>query len=185
MATRLSLVCHAALVLRPEIRFPGDEPADPQALAAASAIVPSLGRFARLCTAPELRARQTAEAIGAAAIVVPVLCDCDYGSWRDRSLDEVGAGDPAGTASWLADPAAAPHGGESILDLLHRVSSWLESGVEAGHTVAVTHPAVIRAAIVHALGAPPAAFWRIDVEPLALADLRRNAGRWTLRALGR
>jgi len=49
----------------------------------------------------------------------------------------------------------------------------------------VTHPAVIRAAIAHALAPPPGAFWRIDVEPLTAADLRWNAGRWSLRTLGR
>lgn len=181
MATRLTLLCHGTLVRRPEVGFPADGPVDPAGLAA----IPAVGRFDRVLSAPERRAQQTAEAIGPDAIVEPALRDCDYGTWRGRSLGEIGAGDPDGTAAWLADPSAAPHGGESIVDLIHRVGAWLDAGLKPGHTVGVTHPAVIRAVLVHALGAPPAAFWRIDVEPLSIADLRHNAGRWTLRALGR
>jgi broad specificity phosphatase PhoE len=180
MAIRLTLLCHAPLARGSEVRFPEDDPADPSAL-----LVPALDRFARLLTAPERRARQTAGALGADPVVAPVLRDCDYGTWRGRSLGEIAAADPGGTAAWIADPAAAPHGGESILALLDRVGGWLDGGMAPGHTVAVTHPAVIRAAVTHALGAPPGAFWRIDVEPLTIADLRHNAGRWSLRALGR
>jgi len=79
----------------------------------------------------------------------------------------------------LTDPARAPHGGESIVELIERVANWLES--LNGPTVAVTHPALIRAAIVHALGAPPNAFWRIDVEPVTCTILHFRSGRWTLR----
>ena len=53
-----------------------------------------------------------------------------------------------------------------------------------GRVVAVTHPAVIRAAIVHALGAPPASLWRIDVEPLSLTRLHHGSGGWSLRQRG-
>ncbi len=52
-----------------------------------------------------------------------------------------------------------------------------------GRVLAVTHPSVIRAAIVRVLEAPPETFWRIDVTPFSIADLRGNKGRWTLRAL--
>jgi hypothetical protein len=39
---------------------------------------------------------------------------------------------------------------------------------------------VVKAAIVAALGAPLEAFWRVDVAPLALAELHAHDGRWTL-----
>jgi broad specificity phosphatase PhoE len=45
---------------------------------------------------------------------------------------------------------------------------------------AVTHAEVVKAAVVHALGAPLAAFWRIDSSPLALTELHAHDGRWTL-----
>ena len=178
MAIRLTLVCSApAAGVRPGT-FPVDEPA------ALVGFAPDLGTIARLLTAPELRARQTAGVIGAATIE-PGLRECDYGIWRGRDLGEIGAADPAGAAAWIADPAAVPHGGEAIAALLERVGGWLDRFDAMGHTVAVTHPAVIRAAIAHVLAAPATAFWRIDIEPLSVTDLRRHAGRWTLRAAGR
>jgi len=178
MAIRLSLICAAApLGMRPGT-FPQDEPSD------VAGFAPDLGAIAHLLTAPELRARQTAGVIGAAT-VEPSLAECDYGTWRGRDLAEIGATNPAGAAAWIADPAKAPHGGESIAALLERVGGWLDRIEATGHTVAVTHAAVIRAAIVHVLAAPASAFWRIDVEPLSMTDLRRHAGRWTLRSLGR
>ncbi|HLZ66114.1 MAG TPA: histidine phosphatase family protein [Aliidongia sp.] len=178
MTMRLTLLCAAPPAgVRPGT-FPDDEPADP------AARVPDPGHFARLLAAPERRARATAAVLGTGALVEPTLRDCDYGAWRGRSLAEIGAADPAGAAAWLADPTAAPHGGESLQTLLDRVGGWLDHFDADGHTLAVTHPAVVRAAIVHVLAAPAAAFWRIDVEPLSLTDLRRHAGRWTLRSVG-
>jgi broad specificity phosphatase PhoE len=47
-------------------------------------------------------------------------------------------------------------------------------------TIAVTHPSVIRAAIIHAIDATPQSFWRIDIAPLPLTTLSRNNGRWSL-----
>jgi broad specificity phosphatase PhoE len=185
MSVRLTLICHAGMPAPGTVAFFQDEPADPGQLARAAGMTPALGRVARLWTAPERRTRQTAEILGPDATIMPALRDCDFGRWQGRRLDEIGAQDPEGVAAWLADMASVPHGGESLLGVLGRVGELLDGHREPGHTVAVTHPAVIRAAIVHSLGAPPRSFWRIDVEPLAAADLRHNNGRWTLRSIGR
>ena len=61
-----------------------------------------------------------------------------------------------------------------------RVGTWLDSFREEGHFAVVTHPFVIRAAILHALQASTASFNLIDIEPLAIVDLRFN-DRWRLR----
>jgi broad specificity phosphatase PhoE len=111
------------------------------------------------------------------------LRDCDYGAWRGRGLDELQSSDPEALALWLTDPTAAPHGGESIVKLIDRVGSWLDLSKETDHAIAITHPAVIRAAIVRALNAPPQAFWRIDIAPLSLTDMRFNGRTWTLRCV--
>jgi broad specificity phosphatase PhoE len=50
-----------------------------------------------------------------------------------------------------------------------------------GHTIAVTHPTVIRAAIVTALQTPISSFWHIDIEPLATVRMTSNGSRWSLR----
>jgi broad specificity phosphatase PhoE len=85
-------------------------------------------------------------------------------------------------AAWLSDAEAAPHGGESLADLFRRVSAWMDECIREGHTIAVTHAAVIRAAIIHVLDAPARSFWRIDIEPLSVTKLRGDGVRWTLVA---
>ena len=39
---------------------------------------------------------------------------------------------------------------------------------------------MVKAAVVHALGAPPEAFWRVDAAPLRVTELHAHDGRWTL-----
>ena len=110
--------------------------------------------------------------------------DCDYGRWRGLASKDVAVREPDGFAAWLGDPAAAPHGGESLSALIVRVGVWLaESLARDGATLAVTHASIVRAAIVGVLGAGPSAFWRIDVAPLSLASLSGHSGRWNLVAL--
>ena len=85
----------------------------------------------------------------------------------------------------MSDPTAAPHGGESTLALMARVSAWLdEQRKTPGRVVAVTHAAVIRAAIVHAIGATSASMPRIDIAPLSVARLSGHGDRWNLVSLG-
>jgi broad specificity phosphatase PhoE len=65
--------------------------------------------------------------------------------------------------------------------LLLRVGAWIEAqGERDGTVVAVAPASVVRAAVVAALEAPPAAFWRIDVAPGAVTELHVSAGRMTV-----
>jgi broad specificity phosphatase PhoE len=177
MTTRLLLVCHAFTAAMAAASFPDDEPVEVRDHRDRAAGAYPDGPAFR---GPELRCGQTAETLGLAAEPIPQLRDCDFGRWRGRTLTDVQAADPEGVSRWLTDPAAAPHGGESLADLVDRAGGWL-TGLPPGRVVAVTHPSVIRAAIVHALGTPPGAFWRIDVEPLSRVELTGGSGRWNLR----
>ena len=77
----------------------------------------------------------------------------------------------------------APHGGESVLDLMTRVRGWLESmAATPSRVAAVTHPAVVRATILVVLDAPPKSFWRIDIAPLSRTLLHYRGHAWTLRS---
>ncbi|GAA4220311.1 broad specificity phosphatase PhoE [Streptosporangium album] len=176
--TRLTLICHASTSATVRAAFPGDEPLDGRGLRQAGRLAGRFGRGRAVC-APESRCAQTAAALGLRADPDPLLADCDYGRWSGRTPAEVEAAEPAALTAWLTDPAAAPHGGEPITGLLGRVAGWL-SGRPPGRTVAITHPPVIRAAIVHTLGAPALAFWRVDVAPLARVTLTGRGGRWRL-----
>jgi broad specificity phosphatase PhoE len=172
MTVRLTLLAHAPTEATRRHRFPLDEPADDVTL-------PLLDAQATVLTSAARRCRQAAEALGAAATVEARLDDWDLGAWGGRAPTEL---DPAELQVWLSDPDAAPHGGESLAGLMIRVGGLLTELAGAdGVLVACTHPAVLRAATVHALDAPLTAFWRVDVEPLARLSMTATGARWNLR----
>ncbi len=177
---RLALVTHAPTAATRSASFPADDDLDDHGLRKARAAAPP-GAAARCLASPAVAARRTAEAMELTAQAEPALRDIDYGRWSGRTLDAVAAEDSEGVARWMADPAAAPHGGESLDALMRRVAAWADACV-AGRTLVITHVSVVRAAVVHLLDAPPRAFWRLDVAPLSVTRLHRSGGRWTLRA---
>lgn len=178
---RLVLVRHAATSATRAAAFPADEPLDERGREAASALGSALPTGYEAMTRAALRCRQTAEAAGLVAAVAPELAECDFGRWAGRSLAAVHDDDPAAAASWMTDPEAAPHGGESLACFAARVGRWLDAQSTAdGGAVAITHAGVVKAAVVHALDAPLSAFWRVDVAPLTLTELHAHDGRWTV-----
>jgi broad specificity phosphatase PhoE len=185
MTTRLTFICHASTEATRSVWFPADEPLDDQGRTRALALAHHLQGANRVWVSPELRARQTAEALGLGAVVVPELRDCDYGMWRGCSFEELSARNPEMVSTWLRDPETAPHGGESTMNLIQRVASWLDQQRQMpSRAIVVTHAAIIRAAIVHAIDASAKTFWRIDVSPLSQACLSGYDGRWNLRYVG-
>ncbi|AMO59294.1 fructose-2,6-bisphosphatase [Mycolicibacterium phlei] len=178
---RLTLVSHAMTDAMSAGRFPTDEPLNALGHRQADAAI-ELGPVDAAFTGPEKRTRQTAELLGLAAEVDGRLADLDCGRWRG---DVLGGVRPADLAVWLTDPARAPHGGESVVDLIERVRGWLDSvTARRGRLVAVTHPAVVRAALLVVLDAPPKSFWRIDIEPVSRTVLHYRGHAWTLRSSG-
>ncbi|MFJ8825982.1 histidine phosphatase family protein [Streptomyces sp. NPDC102467] len=184
--SRVLFVTPALSVAQRRAAFDDGGPLDPAGAARAHAAAGSLPAGARVVVSPSARCRETAEALGlAAASTRPELAGIDAGRWRGRTLDEVGAADPEALGRWLTEPDVTAPGGESVAQVCARVARWL-SGVEpgSGRLVAVVEPDVVRAAVIHAAGAPPAAFWRLDVAPLTLTELSGRLGRWNV-ALGR
>ncbi len=135
-------------------------------------------------TSPVPAARQTAVELGLTADVEPALRDLNYGRWAGQTLDQVAAAEPDAVAVWLSDPAAAPHGGECLLTFLHHVAEWLEVLEGPERVIAVTHPAVLRGVVLAVLQAPPPAFWRVEVGPLARVRLRGERNRRSLIECG-
>ncbi|MEU7516292.1 histidine phosphatase family protein [Streptomyces sp. NPDC042898] len=172
---RLVLVAPAMNAALREARFDDGSPVDP-----ASADPVCLGRSVRVLTAPSPRCRGTAELLHVpGAVPEPALAGCEMGRWRGRRLNELAAEEPESVAAWLADPDAVPHGGESLRSLWDRVAAWMD-GLAPGTVWAVAEPDVIRAAVAHALGAPGAAFWRLDVRPRSSVELTGRSGRWNV-----
>jgi broad specificity phosphatase PhoE len=175
--TRLFFVAHASTRATEKARFPCDEPISERGRRELGRVtVPVVDRW--VC-APERRAVDTVHAFGLLAEIDPALRELDYGMWCGAGLDELPESD---LAMWLTEPAAAPHGGESVEDLIRRVGTWLAARDDGYERVGVvTHPAVVRAATVCALDAPASSFRRVDVGPLDVVRLYGGPDRWTLR----
>jgi broad specificity phosphatase PhoE len=176
---RLTLVSHAMTDAMAAGRFPTDEPLNAVGHRQVDASI-ELGVVERAYCGPEKRTRQTAELLGVHATIDNRLSDLDCGRWRG---DFPSGAQPGELAIWLTDPTRAPHGGESVVDVIDRVRGWMDS-LTAHRTrlVAVTHPAVIRAAILVALDAPPKSFWRIDIAPVSRTVMHFRGHAWTLRS---
>jgi broad specificity phosphatase PhoE len=183
-ASRLTLISHAATEAQRRAAFPLDEPVLELESARLTGLNWSAPATTQVWSAPEQRAQQTSRMLGLAVTLADGLRECNYGRWSGRQMNAVQSETPEGILAWLTDPGAAPHGGESIDDLIARTGTWMVEHRDVKHTVAVTHPAVIRAAIVHALRIPALAFWRFDIAPLTLTDLRFNRNVWTVRCSG-
>ncbi|MEU1346896.1 histidine phosphatase family protein [Streptomyces sp. NPDC005795] len=200
MTVRVMLVSPGMNAALREARFAGDAPLDSSGLAQARAAAGSVPAADRWLSGPSRRCTATAKALGLRPDAEHTLRDWEMGRWSGARLSEVSVDEPDGVAAWLADPSAAPHGGESLRELCARVGAWLDSlhgatsgqvreevaesgagGKDVGRVLGVVEPGVVRAAVVHALDLPPQAFWRLDVAPLTVTELSGRSGRWNLR----
>lgn len=182
-SARLILIAHAATAAtRRTVFATGGEAPEASGLSAAATCGANLPAAAIALAAPALAARQTAEAMGLAATRDENLRDLDTGRWAGQPLSAIACED---LAAWLGDPAFAKHGGESLAALLGRVDRFLATWLAVfGTTVAVTHAAILRAALVTTIGAPSSAFWLVDAPPLVALTLGSDGRRWTLRGFG-
>jgi broad specificity phosphatase PhoE len=202
MDTRLLLISHAATSAQRAGRFPADEPLGARGRAEAEAARARLALpiGATAFASPGACARETAAALGLVATSIDALADINYGDWRGKRLADIAAETPRELAAWTREPDAAPPGGESFSQLVQRIGAWLDAPESSEATssaaneenettlgasahsrviVAITHAPLLRAAIVHALGASPAVFFRIEIAPLSIVELRRSRRGWT------
>jgi broad specificity phosphatase PhoE len=124
-----------------------------------------------ILTSPLLRARQTAEPMGAAwgvpVVVDERLIEIDWGAWEGRSTGTLQQSD---VERWKADKGTAPEG-ESLDSLGQRVASFCAEHLDGdGLVVAVSHVSPIKAAAAWAMGVDGAVAWRMF---LGLASITR------------
>ena len=142
------------------------------------------GRVASWFSGPEQACQATALRLGGEAEPIPELCECDFGSWNGRALVDIAFQDARALDVWLHDAYAAPHGGESLAELINRVGGVLDDHLwPQGQSVIVVTPLVARAAAVHALGAQPDMIFRIDFAPLGRLLISRSDQIWRLQGL--
>ena len=178
MAQRMLVVAHAATPATRTLVF-GDSGELPS-----SEIRRLSGRAACWVRGPEKACEATAARLGGSAEVIQDLRECDFGAWAGKALINIAGEDPSGLDTWLRDPYAAPHGGESLAELISRVGPVLDNHHwPDGRSVAVVTALVARALLVHALGAAPEVIFRIDIAPLSRALISRSQQTWRLTSL--
>jgi len=179
---RLVLLRHAQTVHSVDLRFSGtSDPAltelgQQQATRAARRIA-AAGGIDAIITSPRLRTRATADLVGRALGLTPMVDEawreCDFGVFEGLTYAEVSERYPAELAAWLADPAVPPPGGESFVEVTERVAAAQENLAKsaAGQRVlVVSHVTPIKVLGRLAVGAPHAA---MHVLHLDLASISR------------
>ena len=185
MPCRVTLLCHGRTTARPSF-FPDNEPlAEGEAERVAKAIA-TLGAIDRVISSPMRAAIETAAALAPDVELEPRIAELDLGFWHGQPIATIDREGPEELSVWMTDPRYAGHGGESRAELAVRVTEWLgATKLDEGHTLAVTHPAVIQSAMLAVLGGAPEAFRHVDVAPLHALDIRSDGSRWTIRSFAR
>ena len=149
----------------------------------AAALRDLLPASARIVASPLTRTRQTAEALGGAAVELDDRwLELDYGEYDEVPLADV----PADVwRQWRTDMDFAPPGGESLAALGTRVRAACdELAAEAAKhdVVVVSHVSPIKAALTWALGVGDAAQWRMFVAVASVATVTTDGWAPSLRS---
>ncbi|MFG3442012.1 bifunctional RNase H/acid phosphatase [Nonomuraea sp. NPDC047897] len=188
VATSLLLLRHGETPLSAERRFSGLGDAEltanglAQAAAAARRLSREPYRIDAVVCSPLKRARQTAEAVarstGLDVDVDEDLRETDFGAWERHTFTEIQRRWPDELAAWLADPEAAPPGGESfaaVADRVRRAEERLVERYEGRTVLVVSHVTPIKTLLRLALMAPPEALYRMHLDLACLSLIEHYA----------
>ncbi|MEY2945364.1 MAG: hypothetical protein RL243_106 [Actinomycetota bacterium] len=193
--TTVILVRHGRTVLTESKRISGGTGDDPElsdagerdAAAAArelakvgnSGVWAHLPPISAIVTSPMARTRGTAERIGAALGLDPLvhegIREISFGSWDGLTNDEAKAQDPELWEAWRGSWEVAPPGGESLRVFDDRIRVAKNQILERfpGQTVVVVaHVMPIRGFLRAAFDADIAGYWRPQVSPCSISVLR-------------
>jgi len=143
----------------------------------------------KILSSPLERCRETADPIAARIKldleVSDALNEVDFGDWTGKTFDELDA-----TQEWKQwntfRTGVRPQGGESMLDVQHRVVSLMQELRDEFHDDAValvSHGDPLRAAIVYFLGMPLDFIRRIELSPASISILALDRWQAVLQAL--
>lgn len=179
MTTTFFLVRHAVhdhVARRLSARTPGVA-LSPQGRAQAGWVAERLSResVAAIHASPQQRAQETAaplaDRLGLPVTTAPALDEWDAGEWTGRAFTDL-ASDEAWTRWNTARSVAGAPGGETALELTHRVVRHAAelAAVHAGAgVVLVSHAEPLRSLVLFALGIGADAWSRVEIAPAAVS----------------
>ena len=137
-------------------------------------------------TSPVQRARETADAIGAACglpvAVAPAMDEIDFGGFTGRAFAEL-EGDPDWRA-WNAHRAAArAPGGETMAEAVERAWAHLTGLADGARVAVVTHCDLVRGVVARAIGLSFDHIHRFAVDAASVTRLAFADGTATLLGL--
>jgi len=176
---------HGATELSLEKRFSGsggfDAPLAPLGVAQAQALAAELvvrDDIHRIVSSPLLRTRQTAgiaaDALGLDVEVIDGFAECAFGEWDGHTFAEVRDRWPRELEDWLASSSVAPPGGETFEACQARVLEARQEVVArfpGERVLVVSHVTPIKIMVAHAVGAPLASLYRMELPPCSLSSL--------------
>lgn len=162
----LLLVRHGRTAANAAHRLQGrlDLPLDEVGTVQVAELARWIGPVDRVVSSPLVRARQTAEALGAGYEVDERWIELDYGTLDGAKLTDVG--DDV-WRHWRTDPTYRAGGVESLGELRDRVVPAAESLLaDAGErtVVVTTHVSPIKAVVTWVLGVDVTAGWRCHLD---------------------
>jgi ribonuclease H / adenosylcobalamin/alpha-ribazole phosphatase len=189
------LLRHGDTWLSPERRFSGvaDPPLSPagrdQSRRAAGSALLRGRAFTEVLTSPMTRSQQTAEivaaALGVSVIVDPDLREMDFGVWEEMTFDEVQDRYPEDLRRWKQSASASPTGSSetltAVVDRMGTVAGRFASSYAGASVVVVTHVTPMKALVAHALGAPPAALFHMELSSACFSRISYSGGDASVR----
>lgn len=191
-ATRLVLIRHGETDHTTERRFSGglasanpglNETGRAQVRATADWLATVAGDIDVLLASPVRRTLESAEIVAAAINreleVEKGFAEMEFGSWDGMTFAEVSELHKDDLQTWFDSMEAAPHGGESFVEVQVRVLEALQRTLAAyeGQTVAVvSHVTPIKTLVAEALAVPLSTVYRMELSPASVTVLTFYSG---------
>jgi len=138
-----------------------------------------LWRPVTVYASPRQRCVVTAQAIATATAApcrpLELLNDLDYGAWTGKTYEEIRQTQPAAYRRWRTLPHLVRFpDGDSLQQLYARVADALRFALDQhpdGTVVIVAHDSSNRVLLLHALGLPLSAYWRMTQAPCGINEI--------------
>jgi probable phosphoglycerate mutase len=185
--TTLVLVRHGVTAHTVEKRFSGglasanpglSEEGRAQIRSTADWLAPLAERVDAVVASPVRRTRESAEiladVLGKQLVEEPGFAEMEFGAWDGMTFAEVAERHAADLDAWLGSLDVPPGGGESFREVEERVLAGLQRVLDAhaGRTVVVvSHVTPIKTLVAHAVDAPLASVFRMELSPASVSVL--------------